>query len=53
MFQVSQKVIVMDTWNLETPTTDKSKDHKPLNDLEVKVNTDYLSTEQCKEVYGV
>lgn len=50
--QVSQ-VRVMDTWNPETPTTDKTKDHKPLTDLGVKVNTDNLSTEQCKEVYGV
>lgn len=50
--RVSQ-VRVMDTWNPETPTTDKTKDHKPLTDLGVKVNTDNLSTEQCKEVYGV
>lgn len=50
--QVSQ-IRVMDTWNPETPTTDKTKDHKPLTDLGVKVNTDNLSTEQCKEVYGV
>uniref|UniRef100_A0A8W8JJX2 Uncharacterized protein n=1 Tax=Magallana gigas TaxID=29159 RepID=A0A8W8JJX2_MAGGI len=35
--QVSQ-VRVMDTWNPETPTTDKTKDHKPLTDLGVKVN---------------
>uniref|UniRef100_A0A8W8L6X5 Uncharacterized protein n=1 Tax=Magallana gigas TaxID=29159 RepID=A0A8W8L6X5_MAGGI len=50
--QVSQ-VRVMDTWNPETPTTDKTKDEKPLTDLGVKVNTDNLSTEHSKEVYGV